>query len=216
MLRCGFPKEKVRLHYIGVDAARFVPPSPETPRAPRVLFVGRLVAKNGCADLLRAMALVRRSHPEVELHIAGDGPLRSGLEALAAEIHVNARFLGALPVASIRAAMADCLLLCTPSVRSRSGDSEGLGMVFLEAMASGTPVVSTRHGGIPEVVEDGMTGLLVDERQPEQLAQALGTLLADSGRRTTMGAAGRARVLAHFDLTRQTRLLEDLYAELLS
>ena len=214
MLRRGYPAKKVRHHYIGLDTDAFIP-DPAVTRKPTVLFVGRLVEKKGCADLIHAMARVTARFPEMSLEIIGDGPLRGELESLAQELRVPMRFRGAQSQEVVRRAMAEAAIFCGPSVRSLSGDSEGLGMVFLEAMALGTPVVATRHGGIPEVVSDGETGLLVPERSPEELAEALGALAGNPSLREKMGAAGRARVMKHFDLTTQTRELEELYSTLL-
>jgi glycosyltransferase involved in cell wall biosynthesis len=106
---------------------------------------------------------------------------------------------------------ADVLVL--PSVVARNGDSEGLGMVLLEAAASGVPVIGTLHGGIPEVVVDGKTGLLVPERSVGKLAEALTYLAADCNARTVMGAAARSLVLSKFNAADQAAKLEALYRE---
>jgi colanic acid/amylovoran biosynthesis glycosyltransferase len=196
MLRRGYPKEKVRLHHIGVDTGRLAP-DPKIVRKPVVLLVGRLVEKKGCAYLIRAMGQVRLKFPEMELFIVGDGPLRTELEELARECRAGARFFGSQSAEFVRAALGEAFLLCTPSVRSRTGDSEGLPIVLLEAMAMATPVVATHHAGIPEAVEHNVTGLLCEERNPEALAQAIMALVADG------------------NLRAQTRELETIYLELL-
>jgi len=106
-------------------------------------------------------------------------------------------------------------MVCTPSIRAPNGDSEGLGIVNLEAQASGIPVVGTLHGGIPEAVEHGITGLLSPERDPEALAENILTLLSDMALRTKMGLAARERMVRLFDLSQQSALLEKIYLEIL-
>lgn len=214
MIRRGYPPEKVRLHYNGVDTQLFRP-DPTVSKRPKILFVGRLVEKKGCADLLHAMARVATKYPDVEVVIIGDGLLRESLEVLAREKKVNSRFCGVQSPQSVLQAMQESLLLCAPSVRSQSGDSEGLPNVVYEAQAVGLPVVGTRHAGIPEAVEHGVTGLLSGERDPDALAENILALLSNTNLRTCMGQAARARMLQHFDLKHQASLLEQIYLEAL-
>lgn len=110
--------------------------------------------------------------------------------------------------------MRGALAVCVPSVTAASGDSEGLPTVAIEAMAEGTPVIGTRHAGIVEAVADGETGLLVPQGDPAALAAAIALLRDGPERRGAMGRAARARALAEFDATRQSRLLEDLLMSL--
>jgi len=104
-------------------------------------------------------------------------------------------------------------VLVAPSKTAPDGDSEGLPTTILEAGALGVPTVSTRHSGIPEAVVDGSTGLLGPEGDPDTLASNIAALLADDELRRRFGAAARAHVAAHFDLSEQSRLLERLYDE---
>ena len=214
MLRRGYPADKMRLHYIGIDTARFSP-DPAIAQKPQILFVGRLVEKKGCGDLVHAMAAVNARFPEVELVIAGSGPLRAELESIVREQRLNVRFAGVVSQDEVLRLLRESMMASMPSVRSGTGDSEGLGMVNLEAQAVGIPVVATRHGGIPEAVEDGVTGLLADERDPDGLARHILTLLDDTALRQKMGQAARVRVLRDFNLETQSQLLEDHYLEFL-
>lgn len=109
--------------------------------------------------------------------------------------------------------MARAKVFCAPSVVAASGDAEGFGIVFIEAQAMGLPVVSTRSGGIPEAVEDGQTGLLVTQNDPDGLAQAILRLLQDGELWQRFSTAGRRRVIRQFNLAQQTRRLEDLFSE---
>jgi glycosyltransferase involved in cell wall biosynthesis len=112
--------------------------------------------------------------------------------------------------------MARASIFCVPSVVASSGDAEGFGIVFIEAQAMGLPVVSTRSGGIPEAVEDGETGLLVMQNDPDRLAQAICRLLQDGNLWQRFSAAGRKRVVRQFNLAQQTRRLEDLFSGIIA
>ena len=210
----GYPADRVVVLPIGVDVDLIRPAG--FVETPRILHVARLVEKKGTADLLRAFAIVRRAVPDAELVIVGDGPLRAALGELAADLEVASavRFLGARRHEETLALLGGSRLLCLPSVTAASGDQEGLGMVLLEAGASGRPVVGTDHGGIPEAVTDGANGFLVPERDPAALAERLLTLLRDPQLCERFGKAGRELVLERFNLHRQTAKLESLYETL--
>jgi colanic acid/amylovoran biosynthesis glycosyltransferase len=214
-LEAGFPPQKLLVHYIGVDRGVFAPSKSSVPRQ-GVLFVGRLVEKKGCEYLLRAMKLVQEAHPQCELTVIGDGPLRLSLEALARELNIGCRFLGVQAAAVIREALRNAKIFCVPSVTATDGDSEGLGMVFGEAQAMGVPVVSTTHGGIPEIVVHGATGLLVPERDHASLAEALSVLLGDEDRWQQFHFGALRHTEQHFDLRTQTGLLENIYTGVLA
>jgi colanic acid/amylovoran biosynthesis glycosyltransferase len=214
MVRRGYPPNKIRLHYTGVDTDRFRP-DPSISKRPTILFVGRLVEKKGCSDLLLAMEKVAAKYPEVEVVIMGDGILGKELKSLAREKQIKARFCGVQPPNVILQAMREALLLCSPSVRSKTGDSEGLPNVVFEAQAVGIPVVGTRHAGIPEAVQHGVSGLLSPERDPKALAENILSLLADPPLRANMGAAARADMIKRFELSQQASLLEKTYLEFL-
>jgi colanic acid/amylovoran biosynthesis glycosyltransferase len=214
-IEAGFPPEKLRVHHIGIDLGKFSPAAiPRTPGL--VLFVGRLVEKKGCEGLLRAMNIVRAVVPHVSLIVIGDGPLRSSLTALASSLGLSCQFLGARPAGEVLSWMHRASVFCVPSQTASDGDSEGLGMVFLEAQACKLPVVSNRHGGIPEAVKHGKTGLLVEEGDFRALSEALIRYLTNPGFAVEHGSAGRAWVESNFDLYKQTETLEQIYEEVLS
>jgi colanic acid/amylovoran biosynthesis glycosyltransferase len=214
-IQCGYPEDRTIVRFIGVDTTRFEPP-PTRHREQVVLFVGRLVEKKGCSDLIEAMAEVQRRCAEAELIVIGDGPLRESCEALAAARLVRCRFLGAQPATVVKDWMARARVFCVPSVVAASGDAEGFGIVFIEAQAMGLPVVSTISGGIPEAVDHEHTGLLVAERNQRELAEAILSLLQDDERWQRFSVAGRKRVVEHFNLARQTQRLEHVFGEVLS
>ena len=211
-IEAGYPPEKLLVHYIGIDRTLFFPP-PDAANADSVLFIGRLVEMKGGEYLLRAMQAVQASRPASELTIIGDGPLRSELERLAAELHVRCRFLGVQSSATIRQTLRRSRLLCLPSVTTSDGQVEGLPTVLLEAQAMGVPVVSTFHSGIPEAVADGVTGILVPERDSEKLAAAILRLLEDQNLWQQYHLATQEHIDRRFDLHKQTAVLEDIYAE---
>jgi colanic acid/amylovoran biosynthesis glycosyltransferase len=211
----GLPEEKLRVHYIGVDLGQFQAPRTDATGA-GVLFVGRLVEKKGCVYLLRAMASVQQTYPDCLLTVIGDGPLRGSLESQARELGVTCRFLGAQPPAIVREHLQQTRIFCAPSVTATDGDSEGLGMVFAEAQAMGIPVVSSLHGGIPEVVVHGRTGLLVNERDHEALAAAIVSLSGDASFWKQFRHNARAHIEHSFDLAKQTAELETIYRDLMA
>ncbi len=211
----GCPPEKIAVHFIGVDTERFAPGAATEREPAQVLFVGRIVEKKGLVHLLRSMPEVQRAQPGAELLIAGDGPLRPALEAQAGQLGVRARFLGVVAPARVQELMRQTTVMCVPSVPASSGDDEGLGMVIVEAQASGAPVVISRSGGMPETVVDGVTGLIAAPRDERAIAAHLIALLADPARRERCSVAARANVLEKFDLGRQTARLEELYDDVL-
>lgn len=206
----GAPAEKIVVHYIGVDTERFRPPATSARDEHAILFVGRLVTKKGLVHLLRAMPAIQAAVPGASLVVAGDGPLRQRLEAVAHGL--NVRFLGVQSPSQVAELMQRCAVLCAPFVVTPSGNAEGLGLTTVEAQASGLPVVASASGGSAEAIDDGRTGFVVPAT-PDALADRLITLLRDQELRRAMGVAARAHVLARFDLKKQSRVLEGIYDE---
>ncbi len=209
LLTLGAPPHKIQVLPIGIP----VPPCPDSPRSrpPRILFVGRLVEKKGCADLLTAVRLLPEPHRQVPVLVVGDGPLRDELEQEAQGLNVT--FAGSLPPSGVRHAMATSTLFCAPSKTARNGDREGFGMVFLEASAAQLPVLTYASGGTPEAVADDVSGLLVPEGDVRALSRALLRLLGDPELAVQLGTSGRDRVELAFAVEARTAVLEDLYDE---
>lgn len=215
-LAAGFPASRLVQHYIGVDPGDFSVAAHEGP--PVVLHVARLVEKKGTRYLIDAFARLAPAFTDASLVVVGDGPLLPQLkaQALALGIAGRVRFLGAQPHAAVRKLMHDASVLVLPSVMASNGDAEGLGMVLLEAAASGLPVVGTLHGGIPEAVEHGKTGYLVKCGDPMALAEALEPLLSTPNLRREMGSAGREAVRQRFNIHKQGAALESLFLRTLA
>lgn len=209
--RHGAPSGKIVVHRLGIDVRRFSP-TPAVDGPLRVLMVGRLVEKKGMEFGLAAFARVHRRHREATLTIVGDGPRAERLRRLAMALGVGdaVRFAGVLAPADVERAMRSADVLMAPSVTAADGDVESGVLVLKEAAACGLPGVGTRHGGIPEIIEDGRTGCLVPERDVDALASALLDLADHPSRRASMGEAARAKIAREYDTRVQNERLESL------
>ena len=213
LLRRGFPEEKLFVLRTGVELT----PSDhlsDTANAGRyALFVGRLVEKKGVTYLIEAMHRLRQRGESIPLVVIGEGPLAEPLRRQAAGL-ADVRFLDWQPNHEVRRWMRDAAAVCIPSIAARTGDSEGLGHVVMEAMDAGTPVVASRHGGISELVEHGVSGFLTAPGDASAIAEALAAVAADEGLRQTLGTNARAVALERFDAVRQSRDLEKWFLSL--
>jgi glycosyltransferase involved in cell wall biosynthesis len=217
----GCPAEKISVIHHGVALDRFPFAARRPPEeGPVVLLTaGRLIPKKGPDDLARAFVQLCRDHANVRLRFLGDGPMRDEVEAILTEAGVRDRadFPGFVDPAAVAAEMAGAHLFCQPSRVAPDGDSEGIPNTLKEAMASGLPVVSTYHAGIPELVQDGVSGYLVPERDIDALADRLAQLIREPARWAAMGRAGRAMIGAEFSLTDVVRQLDsEVYARFLT
>ena len=210
----GCPKDKLVTHYLGIE----IPESAVLPPAGvgnTVLFVGRLVEKKGADTLIDAMARSRETAPSLELSVIGDGPTRGDLERRAKAAGIKVQFHGWQDEKKVRAAMRRALLLAVPSRAAEGGDSEGLPTVIMEAMAMGVPVVATRHAGIPEIVSDRVTGMLVPEADPQALAGAILAVKTEPDLANRLRGEAYADVRARFDAERQSALLERMLLKIM-
>ena len=206
----GCPPEKAHTNYLGVDCeffdgvrGQFDPMS--------IIFVGRLVRLKGVHVLLEALRLLRDQGLDAHLKIVGEGPESAHLEKTAGEQSLPVRFLGNQTAGEIRELLRQAAVLCAPSTTAGGQMPEALGLVLLEAQAMGVPVVGTRNGGIPETLEEGQTGYLVDQESPAALAAALKMLLVNQAVNRSFGERARAFVCERFDIDRCYSALEDLY-----
>ena len=218
-IAAGYPAEKLLVHHIGIDTETFHPaPLDAMPQVSShtILFVGRLTEKKGCEYLIRAMAQIHPQYPSAQLIIVGDGALRASLEQLAHDLGVPAHFTGPLSHDAVRNHIATARTLVFPSVTAKNGDSEGLGMVLLEAQGMGVPVVATRHAGTAEGLIDGQAGLLSDERDVAGLARNIARLLQDDSLHADLSCRGAEMIQRGFDLQHQTAHLESIYDAVLA
>ena len=212
-LRAGAPEQAVRIVFNGTDLRRFSPdPSgskPVDPRfGPRMIFACRqLFPRKGIRFLIEAVAQLTPRFPDLHLVLAGDGFERADLVRLAEQLGIADRvtFLGWVPNTALPPYYRAAAISVIPSLE------EGFGIPAAEAMGCETAVVATDAGGLPEVVEHGVTGLVVPRGDAGALAGAIAELLDDPARRQQMGLAGRARALRHFDWDRTAEQLEDVY-----
>ena len=208
----GFPAAKCRVQYTGMDLRKFTSVLPVAEKDPNlVVYVGRLIPYKGCNYLLEAMRIVQHRHPRARLVVIGDGTYRAELETMARELQINCEFLGEQKQAVIHEWLDRARVFCGPSVTLADGMSEAFGNVFSEAQAMGVPVVSFRHGGIPETMREGVTGLLATERDVETLAAHLLRYLEDDVFWAHSREEGLRWVRSRFDVNVQTAVLEGLY-----
>lgn len=211
----GYPEEKLHLLPHGVDT-EFFHPDPDGVEPHRILFVGRLIPLKGLRYLLRAVRRLLPAYPNLKVVVIGNGPERASMESWA-NVHLPGvvEFWGAAPSEVVSREMRRAWVFVLPSVSMPTGQAESFGMVFLEAQASGCPVVAFRTGGVPEVVRDGVTGFLAPERNVDALTRALRNLLEQPDLRHRMGEAARRWVRQQFDIREIARKLEALYEEIL-
>ena len=198
----GFDADEFEVVHYGIAAA---PEAPPPPPEPRLACVGRLIPIKGHDTLVRAVAAARRDVPGLTLDVAGAGPLEEELRSLARRLALDdaVRFLGHVsPVAPV---LESALAVVVPS------RGEGFGMVALEAMERSRAVVASAVGGLPELVADGETGLLVPVGDVPALRDALVALASDPARAAAMGAAGRARAVTAFAEERPADRLDEIY-----
>lgn len=202
----GFPAERSRVIPYGVDVKAFSP-APDRRAiwrgklgvpdgAPLLLGVGRMATKKGFQVLMEILPRLLARHPELRVVLAGGGDLLPRFEAAASPWPDRAFFPGSVLRDTLPDLYRAADLFVLPAVHDGKGNVDGLPNVILEAMASGLPVVASGISGIPLAVEDGRTGLLVPEKDPEALLAALGRLLAEPGEARAMGERGRAKAEA--------------------
>jgi glycosyltransferase involved in cell wall biosynthesis len=210
---CG-PASAAKIHVVrcGVDLGTFEPRPHRAPEVPTFVCVASLRPYKGHDVLLDACRLLRDRGVGVRVLLVGDGELRRRLAARIATEGLRdvVDLLGAQPHEAIPGILAGATAMVLPSVRARDGQMEGIPVALMEGMAAGVPVVATRLSGIPELVVDGETGLLVPERDPAALAAAMERLGGDAALGARLASAGRRAVQERFDRTRNVVALEAL------
>lgn len=194
---------------LGVDVANYNPERAERGGKPfTILCVGRLTPAKGQHILIEACAALRDWGRDFRLVIVGTGPDEQSLKASVARLQLaqQVAFTGALNQNEVRAWYRQCDVFALPSF------AEGIPVVLMEAMASGVPCVTTRITGIPELIRDGIDGLLVTPSDPQELADTLATLMDDPEAREEFGEAGRARVGEHYNLPQNVARLGRIFA----
>ncbi len=213
----GCPNEKIRLQRTGIplDDLPFRERAWPNDGAWRFLQAGRLIEKKGFFTSLRAFATFQEQNPAATFTIAGEGPMQAELEDLARELRVreHVRFVGFLSQKELREAFYEAHIFLHPSELGEDGNQEGVPNSMLEAMASGLPVFATRHGGIPEAIVDGISGVLVKERDHTALGTALLQWTSRPQDLTRLAEAGARAIAEKFEQKAQVRALEEIYRE---
>lgn len=205
-------KSAVRI-YNGMDLRKF-PYQPFTQNNRHILSVGRLVAKKGFSVLLDALAILKQREVSMHCTLVGDGGLRGQLLEQIERLNIQdvVDMVGPMPQAEIIKFMKSANMMIAPSVISEDGDRDGLPTVLLESMALGTPVISTQVAGIPELVQDGVTGLCVPPNDPEALANAIERLLDDPELCKTLSLNSRALIESEYDEDKNVAVLQQLFS----
>jgi glycosyltransferase involved in cell wall biosynthesis len=217
----GLDRDRLDIHYIGVpvDNFDFVDRRPVSEKIAeeqevRFLQVSNFVEKKGHRYTVEAFSNYVKTHPRARLTLAGDGPLKGRIEAMCGELDISGcvEFTGRVNSAEVAELMRAADVFVHHSVTGANGDMEGLPTVLMEAMSTGLPVISTRHSGIPELVDDGVNGLLVDEGDVEAYTAALESLHAAN---RDMGRRARETVDEKFNMAVQNARLGDIYQKVI-
>lgn len=219
LIQEGCEDKKIVVHYSGIDCSKFeyVERQRVSGEPIKVLTIARLIEKKGVVFAIDAVSSLLSKGEKVEYVVVGDGMLRQSLQQLIEDMGIerHIRLVGSKTHEQVRTFLEQAHVLIAPSLTSENGDQEGIPNAIKEAMASGLPVVSTFHSGIPELVSDGVSGLLVPERDAASLADALAYLIRHPEICKDMGQAGRRQVEQKFDTNVLSKKLEELYLELI-
>ncbi|HEY3660119.1 MAG TPA: glycosyltransferase [Candidatus Udaeobacter sp.] len=216
----GCDPQKIQIQRTGIPLQEFPFRDRAVPKNGEWRFVqaGRLIEKKGLPVTLRAFSTFVKQHPNAMLTIAGEGPLLSELQRFAHELGVADRvsFTSFISQEQLREIYYRSHIFLHPSQTGRDGNQEGVPNSMLEAMATGLPVFATDHGGIPEAIENAVSGVLVPERDHEALARALLNVAQDPALLSRMARAGGEAVRRNFDLSTQTQRLEEIYLQMIA
>ena len=212
----GVPASRLLRHPLGIDLEGFRG-DVEAPRRPQVIMIGRFVEKKGLAYGIRAFALAQRKVPEARLVIVGDGELEPKLKALVQELDLSAsvQFTGVQSPAQIQEHLRASAVLLAPSVVASWGDRDSGIIVVKEASASGVVPIGTWHGGIPEIIEEGRSGYLVQERDVKGMGERLATLLSDEPLRLKLARGARQKMEREYEGRMLVSKLEDCFDALI-
>lgn len=219
VIRLGCPPEKVFVQRTGIplDDWPSQPRSGPADDAWNIVQSCRFIRKKGLDLTIAAFAQVLKRHPKATLTLIGDGPLKPEIDRQIAALGIadRVRFTGFIYEDAVKKEITAAHLFVHPSRTTSVGDREGVPNAILEAMATGLPVVATRHGGIPEAVTDGESGLLVPEDDSPALATAMLRVIEDDDLRRRLAAGARRSIETQFDRAMQIRRLEGLYKDLM-
>lgn len=209
---------KIHIVHCGVSTARFLPPDPRPVNdIPLILFVSQLAERKGTPYLVEACRLLAERGVTFECVIVGDGAERAIVEQRVEQVGLQhaVTLTGAIFQEQLKTYLDRADIFVLPCIQARDGDMDGVPVVLMEAMAKEIATVSTRVSGIPELIQDGESGLLVQEKDAVALADALQRLIADAHLRAKLGQNGRRKVLREFDVDENAALLSTLFEKYL-
>jgi colanic acid/amylovoran biosynthesis glycosyltransferase len=219
VIRLGCDEGKIEIQRTGIPLGQFPFRERRFPQNGewRLVQAGRLIEKKGLPVTLRAFAVFLRQYPNAKLTIAGEGPLLGQLQDLARELNIDGHisFTGFISQQQLREIYDASHIFLHPSQTGHDGNQEGIPNSMLEAMASGLPVFATQHGGIPEAIEDGVSGVLVPECDYQKLATALLDAVQDPGFLSRIARNAAEIVQKNFDLRAQAQRLEETYLRMI-
>ena len=216
----GCPKGKIRIHHSSIDVKKF----PFRERSPlkkdetlKLISVGRLVEKKGMEYSIRALAEILEKHKNVHLTIIGEGPLNNSLLKIVTNLQMTkyVTFKPFLSHGDVINELDASHLFILSCVTAENGDKEGIPNSLMEAQACGLPVISTEHGGIPELVISGKTGYLAKERKISELTGLIRYLFENQDEWGTLGISGRKHIEDEFNISRQSEKLEKMYSKII-
>jgi colanic acid/amylovoran biosynthesis glycosyltransferase len=217
LAQLGCPTEKLRMNRTPIPLAHLAASMRQPPQDEqwRLVQACRLIEKKGILTTLKALAIVKQQYPLVRYILCGDGPLKPRIEESVRKhgLKENVELLGWLDQPQLLEQYRIAQLFLHPSEKTQEEDQEGIPNSMLEAMGTGLPVIATLHGGIPEAVASGEDGLLVPERSPERLAEAMLKLMNDAGELGRMSKNAAASVRANFGSEAQIAAMEDVYLD---
>jgi glycosyltransferase involved in cell wall biosynthesis len=217
LVELGCPVEKLRMNRTPIPLEHLAASVRQPPADGqwRLVQACRLIQKKGILTTLKALAIVKQQYPKVRYVLCGEGPLKAKIEESVKKrgLEDNVELLGWLDQAQLLEQYRIAHLFLHPSEKTREEDQEGIPNSMLEAMATGLPVVATLHGGIPEAVTSGYDGLLVPEKSPDELAEAILKLMNDAGELGRMSQNAAASVRANFGSEAQIAAMEDVYLD---
>jgi colanic acid/amylovoran/stewartan biosynthesis glycosyltransferase WcaL/AmsK/CpsK len=219
LISFGCNESKIMVHRMGVDTSRYkyIERQPSGNHKTRILSIARLVEKKGIRYGVEAVGRIVKEYPGVEYLIIGDGDLRDEVESVIDKLNLKekVKLLGWKSQEEIIHQLMNADVLLVPSVTSKDGDQEGLPVVLMEAMALGITVVSTCHSGIPELVQDGVTGFLAPERNIEVLAEKLRRCLDHRELLPGINREARGVIEKHYDINKLNDQLVSTYRKLM-
>ncbi|MBW2706908.1 MAG: glycosyltransferase family 4 protein [Deltaproteobacteria bacterium] len=218
LIEKGGPGDKIHVVRCGVDHEAFAAGNARPSNSiPKIGTLGRMVEKKGIDDLIRACQMLKDRNIGFNLEIAGDGPMQSELQALVndGDLAEQVHFTGPLAHEQVPRWLQSLDMFVLACKKDRNGDMDGIPVVLMEAMLAGVPVISCRISGIPELIEDGQSGLLAEPGNPAELARVIDRLLSDDNLHNDFRTNAMAKVQAEFELSKNVAVLDKLFREVI-